>query len=146
MTPNLFVIDSERLFGALLSIIALSFLVERALAVLFENRWFVERYTCKGLKEPITVLVAFGVCRFWDFDAFASRRSAVQGLERRARRAPRGAGTSGPPSAVGTGNPSRELPLLRARPLFWPQPRLGEEAAPRAREPAVQTGHVRTKP
>jgi hypothetical protein len=71
MTSNLFVIDSERLFEVLLSIIALSFLVERALAVLFENRWFVERYTCKGLKEPITVLVAFGVCRLWDFDALS---------------------------------------------------------------------------
>lgn len=69
MDPNLFAIDLERLFEVLMGIIVLSFLVERALAPLFETTWFVERLTGRGLKEPITIAIAFAVCRFWDFDA-----------------------------------------------------------------------------
>lgn len=69
MDPNLFAIDGERLFQVLMGIIVLSFLVERALAVLFENSWFVARFASKGVKEPITVGVSFAVCRYWDFDA-----------------------------------------------------------------------------
>jgi hypothetical protein len=69
MDPNLFAIDGERLLEVMLAIVVLSFLVERALAVLFENRWFVERFDSKGVKEPISVLVALGICRYWDFDA-----------------------------------------------------------------------------
>lgn len=55
----------------LTAIVVLSFLVERALAVLFENRWFVEKFASRGIKEPISVLVAFAICRSWDFDAIS---------------------------------------------------------------------------
>jgi hypothetical protein len=71
MDPNLFAIDSERLFEVLMGIIVLSFLVERALAPLFEATWFVERFAGKGAKEPLTIAIAFAVCRFWDFDAIS---------------------------------------------------------------------------
>jgi hypothetical protein len=49
----------------------MSFLIERALAIVYENSWFVERLAGKGVKEPITLCVAFAVCRFWDFDALS---------------------------------------------------------------------------
>ncbi len=71
MDPNLFAIDSERLLEVLFTIVVLSFLIERALALVFENAWFVERFTGKGVKEPITFAVAFAVCKNWDFDALS---------------------------------------------------------------------------
>ena len=69
MDPNLFRIDGEQLFEVLVAIIVLSFFVERALAIAFENRWFVEKLAGKGLKEVIAFALAFAICRGWDFDA-----------------------------------------------------------------------------
>ena len=69
MDPNLFRIDMERLFEVLLAIIVLAFFVERALALVFEHRLYVIRVQGKGLKEVISFLLAFLVCRYWDFDA-----------------------------------------------------------------------------
>jgi len=43
MDPNLFHLDWERTFEALVGIIVLSFLVERACALLFESRWWISR-------------------------------------------------------------------------------------------------------
>jgi hypothetical protein len=71
MDPNLFAVDGERLFEVLMTIVVLSFLVERALAIPFEHRLLVGRLAKKGLKEPITVAVAFLICRRWDFDALS---------------------------------------------------------------------------
>jgi hypothetical protein len=69
MNPSSFAVEGEQLLDVMTTIVVLSFLVERALAVLFENRWFVDRFDSKGVKEPISVLVAFAICRYWDFDA-----------------------------------------------------------------------------
>ena len=69
MDPNLFRIDGEQLFEVLVAIVVLSFFVERALAIVFENRWFVERLAGKGLKEVIAFGLALAICRSWDFDA-----------------------------------------------------------------------------
>lgn len=71
MDPNLFAVDGERLFEVLMMIIVLSFLLERALAIPFEHRWLGAPLARKGLKEPITVAVAFLICRHWDFDALS---------------------------------------------------------------------------
>jgi hypothetical protein len=71
MSPNLFALDGERLLDVLFAVVVLSFFVERALAIVFENRWFVAKLGGKGIKEPITLLVAFAICRRWDFDALS---------------------------------------------------------------------------
>jgi hypothetical protein len=71
MDPNLFAIDGERLLEVLFAIIFLSFLVERALAVVYENRWFLEKTKGHSVKEFITFGVSFAVCRSWDFDALS---------------------------------------------------------------------------
>jgi len=72
MDPNLFRIDWDRLAEVLTVVIVLAFLLERALALLFEHRLFVGRFDQKGLKEPIAFLVALLVCWRWDFDAVSS--------------------------------------------------------------------------
>lgn len=69
MDPNLFHVDWERVFEVLVAIVIVAFLVERALAVLFESRFFINRFKEKGIKEPIAFILAVAVCWFWDFDA-----------------------------------------------------------------------------
>lgn len=69
MDPNLFHLDWNRVGEVLIAIVIMSFLVERALAVLFGTRLFVERTSGKGIKELIAFIVGVVVCLLWDFDA-----------------------------------------------------------------------------
>lgn len=71
MDPALFRIDWEILLEALSTLVVLSFLVERALAVIFEHRAFVERVEKKGVKEIIAIAVSYAVVQGVDFDVFA---------------------------------------------------------------------------
>ena len=43
MDPNLFHLDYEKLFEVLITIVILSLFIERALSILFESRFFIER-------------------------------------------------------------------------------------------------------
>src|SRR5438105_1265530 len=67
MDPNLFHLDWERTVEALVLIIILAFVVERALAVVFENRIWLSRFDKPGVKELIAVGVSIGVCVTWKF-------------------------------------------------------------------------------
>lgn len=69
MDPNLFHLDWERVGEVLIAIVILAFLLERALAVLFESRFFIKRWKEKSLKELIAFVVAVLACWYWDFDA-----------------------------------------------------------------------------
>ncbi len=71
MDPNLFAIDSDRLFEVLMGVAILSILIERALAVFFENKRLLPLVSGNGIKEMITFAVAFAVCKYWDFDALS---------------------------------------------------------------------------
>lgn len=46
--PNLFHMDWERTFEVLIVIILLAFIVERALAIIFESRFFIDRQSGSG--------------------------------------------------------------------------------------------------
>jgi len=69
MDPNLFHVDWERTIEVLVAIIIMSFLVERSLALLFENRLYIKYANEKGLKEVIALGVGILVCVLWKFDA-----------------------------------------------------------------------------
>ncbi len=97
MDPNLFHIDWERTIEALVGIIILSFIVERACALLFESRWWITNFedarvgrVSTGqdnndstnsaelkllpgqrypLKEAISFIVALVISYVWSFDA-----------------------------------------------------------------------------
>jgi hypothetical protein len=69
MDPALFRIDWEVLAEVLTTITVLAFFVERALSLLFEHRFFVQRFNEMGIKEPIAFLVSLAVVRYWNFDA-----------------------------------------------------------------------------
>ena len=97
MDPNLFHLNYERLAEVLIAIVFLSLILERALAILFESRLFIERTEDgkvvadmqgldskkdpeeyekilkrkkkKGIKELITFIIAVGFCAIAKFDA-----------------------------------------------------------------------------
>jgi len=71
MDPNLFFVDWERLGEVLAIIVVLSFFVERALAPLFESRYYIRAAQGKSLKEVVAFFVGAVVCWYWDFDAFS---------------------------------------------------------------------------
>ena len=71
MDPNLFRIDWDVLAEVMATIVVLSFFIERALALLFEHRFMVNRVSNRGLKEPIALVVSFAIVRALDFDALA---------------------------------------------------------------------------
>ena len=52
MDPNLFHLDWERTIEALVGIIILSFFVERACALLFESRWWINRFEDARVGKP----------------------------------------------------------------------------------------------
>ena len=71
MDPNLFHVDGERLIEVLFTIVVLSFIVERALSILFESRFFLDRFEGKSLKELIAFAAGALICWQWEFDAIS---------------------------------------------------------------------------
>jgi hypothetical protein len=79
MNVDLFHIDYPRLTEVLITIVVLAFLLERAMSVLFEHRWFIrwsegsleQPKTRKGLKEIIASLVCIAFCWWQGFDAIS---------------------------------------------------------------------------
>ncbi len=69
--PNLFYLDYARLFEVLIAIVILAFLLERALSLLFESRFFINHGQGKSLKELIAFVAGIVVCWYWDFDAIS---------------------------------------------------------------------------
>ena len=66
---NLFHIDWLRLLEVLAGIVVLSFLLERALSLLFESRFFIKRFRERNIKEIIAFVLCAAVCMVWHFDA-----------------------------------------------------------------------------
>lgn len=69
MEPETTLMDWNRLFEVLVTLIVLAFFVERALSLLFEWRHFVSRFAAAGLKEPLAFVLALLVTWQWKFDA-----------------------------------------------------------------------------
>lgn len=71
MDPSLFRIDWEVLLEVLITIVVLSFFIERALSLLFEHRLFLAHFDKKGFKEPIAFVVSLAVVKYWGFDSLS---------------------------------------------------------------------------
>jgi len=69
MDPSLYHLDWEQLTEVLATVVVLAFVIERALALLFESRLFVRTLGTKGVKEPIAFAAALLVCWHWKLDA-----------------------------------------------------------------------------
>jgi len=68
MEPDLFAINWDTLAEALAVVVVLSFVVERALSLVFEHRRFIERFDESNVKELIALCVSLGVVIKWKFD------------------------------------------------------------------------------
>lgn len=71
MDPNLFHLDWERVAEVLAGIVIMAFVLERALALLFETHYFIDHVQGKNLKELIAFVLSVMVCWYWDFDAIS---------------------------------------------------------------------------
>jgi hypothetical protein len=71
MDPNLFHLDWERVGEVLAAIVVLSFVLERALSLIFESKFFIKLFEGKGVKEWIAGGVCVAVCILWKFDAIS---------------------------------------------------------------------------
>lgn len=69
--PLLYHLEWDVALEVLFTIIVLSFLVERALSLLFEHRLYDSKFGGKGLSEPIALVVSVLVARHCEFDALA---------------------------------------------------------------------------
>ena len=78
MDPLLFGLNQDVVLEALGAIILLSLIVERGLSVVFGHRLFVNNLAERGLKEPIALLVSWGVVYHIEFDAIAIAFSQEQ--------------------------------------------------------------------
>jgi hypothetical protein len=76
MTPVPFNLDLTKVFNLCVYITVVSIFLERALALVFEQRWVIQRDNLHGKKEFIAFLAAFLICWNWRFDAFAVLNSA----------------------------------------------------------------------
>ncbi len=84
ISPNSFQLDYNAVFEALTTVVVFSFIIERALSVLFESRPFIERISKsgsskKGVKEIITLVVSLAFIFWIKFDVITSilQNSAV---------------------------------------------------------------------
>src|SRR2546429_1605787 len=77
-------VDFDVLTEALIMIVVLAFFIERALSLIFEQKYLVDPLSDRGLKEPIALLVSYAVVRYWHFDAlaiiFQAETTSVAGL------------------------------------------------------------------
>ena len=71
MDPNLFYLNWDILFEVFMTIIFLSFVIERALSLLFETEWYIKKLKKKIIKEAIAFVVSMWVCYWVDFDALS---------------------------------------------------------------------------
>lgn len=83
MDPNLFHLDWERTFEALVGVMVMSFVVERVWALVFESRWWIRNFEVPKadkpdkipaakrvpIKEFLAFALALTLCVTWDFDA-----------------------------------------------------------------------------
>jgi hypothetical protein len=71
MDPNLFRIDWEQTGEVLVCIVVLAFIVERALALIFESKIYIKVFGDWSIKEFITLLVCVLITWAWSFDALS---------------------------------------------------------------------------
>lgn len=71
MDPNSFAINWEQTGEILAAIVVVAFLVERALALVFESAWYIKTLADKNAKELITFVVCVAICFYWKIDALS---------------------------------------------------------------------------
>lgn len=73
MDPKLFFLDWELLAEILVTVIVISFFLERALSVLFESRWYITNVVEREvhIKEVISLILGVLIAGVWQFDVLS---------------------------------------------------------------------------
>jgi hypothetical protein len=66
--PNFIHLDWERAVDAIALVALVGIVVERALSLVFESRWFIERVDRDGVKEAAALAFSVATCTFWNLD------------------------------------------------------------------------------
>jgi len=82
MIPSDLSPDFFRILTAITKLVVLAMLLERALVIIFDYRWFSKKLSHYGLKTPIAFLVSWAVCSFYKFDVLGAlfERSSVSSM------------------------------------------------------------------
>jgi hypothetical protein len=72
MIPSNLSPDFFRILTALTKLVVLAMLLERALIIIFDYRWFSNKLSSYGFKTPIAFLVSWTVCSFYRFDVLGA--------------------------------------------------------------------------
>jgi len=70
MDPNFIQLDWERTLDALSITSIMAIVIERALSMLFDSSFYIERHK-DGLKEAIAFAVSAAACAYWQFDVIS---------------------------------------------------------------------------
>ncbi len=71
MNPSLFDVHGDQVVEVLGMIVLLAIVLERALSLVYESRFYVEHFQKKGYKEILAFLVSVSVAYYYKFDALA---------------------------------------------------------------------------
>ncbi len=61
-----------RVLASLAKLVVLAMLLERALVLIFDYRWYKEKLDGFGLKVPISFLTSWVVCNYYKFDVLST--------------------------------------------------------------------------
>jgi hypothetical protein len=74
MNQGTIAVNGDEVFKIVWVITVLAFMIERALAILFEHRLWIkleDKWGIKGLKELVAIALAYNLCAWASFDALA---------------------------------------------------------------------------
>ena len=71
MPPSALSADFLRVMAALAKLVVLAAVLERALVLLFDWRWYEKTLSGKGLKVPIVYAFSWTICHFYGFDVLS---------------------------------------------------------------------------
>ena len=61
-----------RILAALAKLVVLAMLLERALIIIFDYRWYKAKLDGYGLKVPISLMTSWIICNFYKFDVLSA--------------------------------------------------------------------------
>lgn len=71
MLPSDLSPDFVRILASLAKLVVLAMLLERALVIIFDYRWYKKKMDNLGLKVPISLMTSWLICHYYKFDVLS---------------------------------------------------------------------------
>ncbi|MBW2663371.1 MAG: hypothetical protein JRD93_15640 [Deltaproteobacteria bacterium] len=72
MLPSDLSPDFVRILASLAKLVVLAMLLERALVIIFDYRWYKKKLDKFGLKVPISLMASWLICHYYKFDVLSA--------------------------------------------------------------------------